>query len=42
MSDLGLLSYYLGIEVKQGLSAITLGASSLCEEAAGEGGPSFL
>jgi len=28
MSDLGLLSYYLGIEVKQGRSAITLGQAA--------------
>ena len=25
MSDLGALSYYLGIEVKQGMEALTLG-----------------
>jgi hypothetical protein len=32
MSDLGLLSYYLGIEVKQGRSAITLGQAAYAKK----------
>ena len=30
MSDLGALSYYLGIEVRQGEKELTLGQNALC------------
>jgi hypothetical protein len=36
MSDLGLLSYYLGIEVKQGDGEITIGQSSYAEKNLGD------
>lgn len=37
MSDLGLLSFHLGLEVKQGHDTITLGASSICTQTTREG-----
>ena len=37
MSDLGLLSFYLRLEVEQGHDTITLGASSICTQNTREG-----